>query len=103
MNANTKGIIFVKADRINERIDKLASIEMNRMKELEQEDVPKQEFFEFVKGIHIIVDTELNEKGVERKWKKSSQKQESLNNACLQGTMKEPMSWLKTLMMKLHL
>ena len=69
MNANTKGTIFVKADRINERIDKLAEIEKNRMKELEKEEISKQEFMEFVKGIHIIVNTELNEKGVERIWK----------------------------------
>ena len=69
MNANTKGTLFVKADRINDRVDSLSKIELNKMKEREEETISKGEFLEFVKGIHIIIDTELNKKGVERKWK----------------------------------
>lgn len=69
MNANTKGTLFVKADRINDRVDALSNIELNKMKEREEETISKGEFLEFVKGIHIIIDTELNKKGVERKWK----------------------------------
>lgn len=69
MNANTKGTLLVKASRVNDRIDDFAKIELNKMKEREEETISKGEFLEFLKGIHIIVDTELNEKGVERKWK----------------------------------
>ena len=64
MNANIKGTLFVKADRINERIDKVAACVFH-----EKQTIDKKEFDDFIKSIHLIVDTELNEKGVERHWK----------------------------------
>lgn len=97
MNASIRGVLHTKADRVNERIDLCAGRFLNRYPETN-----KESFKEFVKSMHIIVTTELNEKGVERKWKESSQKSENLNNVCLQATTKERMSLLKTLMTKLR-
>lgn len=64
MNANIKGTLFVKADRINERVEKVAQCVFH-----EKQTISKKEFDDFIKSIHLIVDTELNERGVERKWK----------------------------------
>ena len=68
MNANTKGVLFVKADRINERIDEMAKMLLGFEKNTK--NVSREDFKDFIKTIHLIVDTELNDKGVERKWKK---------------------------------
>lgn len=65
MNASIRGVMFVKADRIDERIDICAEKFLNRY----GEKITKDNFQEFLKSVHIIVDTELNEKGVDRKWK----------------------------------
>ena len=94
MNANLKGNLYVRADRINERI--------RRASELMSGDVPHEIFLDFIKTCEIIVNDELV-KGGSREWKKSLPKLENLNNACLQASTKEPTNWLKTLMMKLHL
>lgn len=66
MKANTTGVLFVKADRVNERIDKFADYFLNL--EENKETITPDNFKEFVKSIHLIITTELNEKGVERKW-----------------------------------
>lgn len=68
MNANTKGVLFVKADRINERIEAMSKMFLGFEKN--KKNVSREDFKDFIKTIHLIVDTELNEKGVERKWKK---------------------------------
>lgn len=65
MNASIKGVLLVKADRIDERIDLCAEKYLNRF----GENLNATNFKEFIKSIHIIVDTELTEKGDERKWK----------------------------------
>ena len=64
MNAGIKGVTLVKADRINERVDKVAKCVF-----YDKETISKREFDDFLKSVHLIVDTELNEKGAERKWK----------------------------------
>ena len=64
MNANVKGTLFVKADRINERVDKVAACVFH-----EKQAITEAEFKDFLKSVHLIVDTELNEKGVQRQWK----------------------------------
>ena len=70
MNAGTKGTILVKADRINERVDKVADVVLNGSANITGVEVISTEMFrDFVKSVHQIVDTELNEKGVERQWK----------------------------------
>lgn len=66
MNANTRGTIYVKQDRVNERIDKFADYFLKL--EENKETISRDNFKEFVKSIHLIITTELNEKGVERKW-----------------------------------
>lgn len=63
MNASSRGIMFVKGDRINQRIDDYAKMYAS------QDTITKADLKDLIKGIHIIIDTELNEKGVERKWK----------------------------------
>ena len=68
MNASIRGVVHVKADRINDRIDVFTEKFLNQ--EENQESISLENFKEFVKAMHIIVTTELNEKGVERKWKK---------------------------------
>lgn len=65
MNASMRGILSVKADRVDDRIDVCAKKFLNRY----GDNVNKDNFKEFVQLVHIIVDTELNEKGVERVWK----------------------------------
>ena len=54
--------MFVKADRINQRIDKIAAMFKN-------EPLTQENFKDFIKSVHIIVDTELTDKGVKREWK----------------------------------
>lgn len=68
MNASIRGVVHVKADRINDRIDIFAKKFLNQPEN--EESISLENFKEFVKSMHIIVTTELNEKGVERKWAK---------------------------------
>lgn len=67
MNASIRGVLFVKGDRINERVDDMAKMFLNFEKN--KKHISREDFTDFIKTIHLIVDTELNEKGVERKWK----------------------------------
>lgn len=67
MNASIRGVMFVKADRINQRVDDIAKLFLNLGKN--KKSISRDGFNDFVKSVHLIVDTELNEKGVERKWK----------------------------------
>lgn len=69
MNANTKGTLFVKGDRINDRINAYAEITLKELDALGKKQLTIQDFKDFVKGVHIIIDTELGERGVERVWK----------------------------------
>ena len=69
MNANVEGATLVKSDRINERIKDYTKYFLNLEHNKESETITKEDFKEFVAGIHVIVTTELNNKGVERKWK----------------------------------
>lgn len=102
MNANVEGILLVKSDRINERIKEYTNHFLNLEQVRENETISKDDFKEYVAGIHVIVTTELNSKGVERKWKRLYKKPENLNNAYSQGIMRGLMNWLKTLMMNLR-
>lgn len=70
MNANTKGALLVKSDRINERIDEFTKHFLSLERNKDSETITKEDFKEFVASMHVIVTTELNEKGVERKWTK---------------------------------
>ena len=94
--------MFVKADRITQRI-KEAGKKLTLNRKLPNSDITPDEFKDFIKVVEIIVNDELTERGIARKWKASSQKSENLNNACSQATTKEPTNWLKTLMTKLRL
>jgi len=69
MNANVEGATLVKSDRINERIKDYTKYFLSLEQNKESETITKEDFKEFVAGIHVIVTTELNNKGVERKWK----------------------------------
>lgn len=68
MNANLKGNILVRADRLNDRIDEFAHYFLNL--EENEEQISRKSFREFIKSLHLIVATELSAKGVERQWKK---------------------------------
>lgn len=70
MNAGIIGTMFVKADRINHRIDEITRITLNTMEEYNKKTLSKTDLLDIIKTIHIIVDTELSEKGVDRQWKK---------------------------------
>ena len=67
MNASINGIILTKADRINRRIDEFEHVFLNMEHIASKKEISKKDFKEFVKSMHLIVTTELNEKGVERK------------------------------------
>lgn len=67
MNANTKGVLYVKQDRINKRIDDFSKYFLKLQKHNDKK-ITFDDFNDFIKSIHLIVNTELNEKGVERKW-----------------------------------
>lgn len=67
MNASIRGVMFAKADRINQRVDDIAKLFLNFEKN--KKSISRDGFNDFVKSVHLIVGTELNEKGVERKWK----------------------------------
>lgn len=60
--------MFVKADRIMERIKQTADI-LTKSRKLPYSDISYREFEDFIKTIDIIVNTELNDKGVQRQWK----------------------------------
>lgn len=67
MNINARGALLVKADRINQRVDDMAEVFLNFEKN--KVKIARNDFKDFLKTIHLIVDTELNNKGVERKWR----------------------------------
>ena len=68
MNASIRGVMFVKADRIIDRMKKSAEkLTLNR--KLPESDITQEEFKEFIKVVEIIVNDELTEKGVVRVWK----------------------------------
>lgn len=69
MTASTTGILLTKSDRINSRIDEFEKYFLKQVTAKENENISKEDFLDFVKSIHLIVTTELNQKGVERKWK----------------------------------
>lgn len=69
MTASTTGILLTKSDRINSRIDEFEKYFLKQVIAKENENISKEDFLDFVKSIHLIVTTELNQKGVERKWK----------------------------------
>ena len=66
MNAGIRGTMLVKADRINYRIDQVAKIQLNEMEEHNKTSISRTQFKDFIKTIHVIIDTELCEKGVEK-------------------------------------
>ena len=103
MNANTRGTILVKCDRINDRIDDFSEFTKNLKSIKERGYITFEDFDEFVKSVHVIVTTELNDKGVERKWTKyfiSQGEQKTESNE--QGTHKF-INCFKRLMTRLHL
>lgn len=69
MNANTKGILLVKSDRINKRIDDYEQYFLNLEKIKDLNEIKKDDFDDFVKTVKLIVSNELNLKGAERTWK----------------------------------
>lgn len=64
MNAGTNATILVKADRINERVDKIAEVLIKT-----DRAISRKNFDDFVKSVHLIVTSELTEKGATRVWK----------------------------------
>ena len=67
MNATTKCNLLTKADRINDRIDDISKMFLGF--EHNKENISIKDFKDFVISVHLIVNTELNDKGVERQWK----------------------------------
>ena len=65
MDANTKGNLFAKRDRIVDRIYDASKIFLNQV----GENITREEFKDFLISVRLIVNSELTEKGVERKWK----------------------------------
>ena len=59
MNASTRGIMYVKADRIVERI--------NKAKVIYEKETDKN-INDFVKAVETIIYNELTNKGVDRQW-----------------------------------
>lgn len=67
MNINARGALLVKADRINQRVDDMARMFLKFKKN--EKAIAREDFVDFIKTVHLIVDTELNDKGVERQWR----------------------------------
>lgn len=70
MNAGIQTALLTKADRINGRIDEMKQVFLNMDHIATEEKISKKDFEDFLKTVRLIVNTELNEKGVERQWKK---------------------------------
>jgi len=68
MNAGIKTALLTKADRINGRIDEMKQVFLNMDHIATEEKISKKDFEDFLKTVRLIVNTELNEKGVERRW-----------------------------------
>lgn len=67
MNASIRGIMFVKADRITERIKK-ASQTLVLSRKLPYSPIDYQDFEDFLKTVEVIVTSELTEKGGVKRW-----------------------------------
>jgi len=67
MNINARGALLVKADRINQRVDDMARMFLKFKKN--EKTIAREDFVDFIETVHLIVDTELNDKGVERQWR----------------------------------
>ena len=98
MNASIRGVMFVKADRITQRVRKAGDVFKRTHK-----NIPKDKIDDLIKTVEIIVNDELTEKGVERRWRDLSAKQENSKVVYLQDYTKEHTNWLKTLMTNLRL
>lgn len=68
MNAGIQTALLTKADRINGRIDEMKKVFYNMEHIQKSKNISKKDFEDFMKTVRLIVTTELNEKGVERKW-----------------------------------
>ena len=68
MNANIKGYLLVKGDRLNTRVEDFAKYFLKTQEE--NEKITKDDFKDFVKSMHLIINTEMNERGVEKRWRK---------------------------------
>lgn len=66
MNATTKGTLLVKLDRANERIDNMADMFLSFEKN--KKNISRDDFQDFIRSVHLILNTEFNDKGVERTW-----------------------------------
>ena len=66
MNATTKGTLLVKLDRANERIDNMADMFLGFEKN--KKNISRDDFQDFIRSVHLILNTEFNDKGVERTW-----------------------------------
>lgn len=66
MNATTKGTLLVKLDRANERIDNMADMFLGFEKN--KKNITRDDFQDFIRSVHLILNTEFNDKGVERTW-----------------------------------
>lgn len=74
MNASTRGIMFVKADRICERIQKFE----DEVLDSDLKEVPLQDFIKTLNFIQTMVSQELTDKGKEEwKWKDLLQKRKN--------------------------
>lgn len=60
-NANVKGFLLTKSDRINGRIDKLGRIVCKQNTTIDVKDFKK-----FVKSVEILIAQELTTKGIEK-------------------------------------
>ena len=103
MTANTRGTILVKCDRINDRIDNFSEFTLNLKSIKERGYITFEEFNEFVKSLHVIVTTELNEKGAERKWTKFYTRLDEPKNESKQQDTRTHTNLFKRLMTRLHL
>ena len=75
MNAGIRGTLFVKADRIVERIEDYGEVFLNMQREKKQK-INEEDFKDFIKSVRLIVTTELNDKGVDT-WAKKELGQSS--------------------------
>lgn len=66
-NANVQGNLLTRSDRIIERVEDFGNVFLNMQREKNQ-PINEKDFKDFIKSVGIIVSTELNNKGVERKW-----------------------------------
>lgn len=102
MNATTKGNLLIKSDRVNKRIDDFFDYTLTLDEVKKRGYITFDEFNDIRKSLHIIITTELNDKGVERQWAQSYTQLEKPKKESKEQSTHTFIDFFKRLMIRLH-